>query len=234
MALFPAGPQPPAPDGSVPLQNRQLRTAVFPVGPQPPALDGSVPHRTLSASQKICQIECQSECQKRCQKECQKNMPKRMPDYTSDRVSEDMPEKMPNASIYARKLCQTEVSWWGAPEVAQLVKSGTTRPLRLQGCWTLNQANCNILQRHTRALRSECKRGMPSMFVLRLVEKQAMARKVFQSCCCVAKPCQVYNRCIQGINMPALPAPSITSLMHWTGPSVLRPLLRVIASLCLF
>ena len=173
-------------------------------------------------------------------------------------MSEEMPERMPeeyakeNAGLYVRqsvrryarknaerfnlcqKLCQTEVSWWGAPEVAQLVKSGTTRPLRLQGCWTLNQANCNILQRHTRALRSECKRGMPSMFVLRLVEKQAMARKVFQSCCCVAKPCQVYNRCIQGINMPALPAPSITSLMHWTGPSVLRPLLRVIASLCLF
>ena len=51
-------------------------TAVFSAGPQPPAGDGSVPRRTSTASQKICQIErqreCQNECPKICQKECQK------------------------------------------------------------------------------------------------------------------------------------------------------------------
>ena len=38
MAAFPAGPQPPAPDGSVPRP--QLRLAVFPVGPEPRASAG--------------------------------------------------------------------------------------------------------------------------------------------------------------------------------------------------
>ena len=59
-AVFPAGSQPPAPDGTAPAGprrqfsppnlNRQLRTAVFPAGPQPQAPDGSVPRRTSTAS----------------------------------------------------------------------------------------------------------------------------------------------------------------------------------------
>ena len=46
---------------SPPDLNRQLQMAVFPAGPQPPAPDGNVPRRTSTASQKICQIERQKE-----------------------------------------------------------------------------------------------------------------------------------------------------------------------------
>ena len=95
MAVFPAGPQPPAPDdGSLPRRNREFRSVVFPAGPQPRASAGSVPHRTTTASQKKCHIERQKECQKECQNECQKKCQK-------ERMSEDMPDTIP-ADRYAR------------------------------------------------------------------------------------------------------------------------------------
>ena len=73
---------------SPPDLNRQLRMAMFHAGPQPPAPDGRVTHRTSTASsgisenmQKICQLERQKECQKICpieyQKECQNKYQKR-------------------------------------------------------------------------------------------------------------------------------------------------------------
>ena len=50
---------------SPPDLNRQLRTAVFPAGPQPPVPDGSVPRRTSTASQKIRHIERQKNVRKK-------------------------------------------------------------------------------------------------------------------------------------------------------------------------
>ena len=76
--------------------NRQLWMAVSPAGPQPPAPDSSVPRQSSTASQKICQIECQNECQKECQKICQKkhvrkNVKRCAKKHMSERRSEDMP-----------------------------------------------------------------------------------------------------------------------------------------------
>ena len=91
---------------SLPDLSRQPRMAVFPAGPQPPALAGSIPHQTstagfggqcslpdagpqlrASAGSVLCWTStassgwqcsppdlnlCQKACQKRCQKACQK------------------------------------------------------------------------------------------------------------------------------------------------------------------
>ena len=99
-----------------------LPMAAFPTGPQPRAPNGSVPHRT-STCQNLCQ-ECQNlsqiECQHLCQIECQNLMSDRMSDrmsqFISDRMSESMPDRMSEFMPEDRmsKICQIEcqnMSW---------------------------------------------------------------------------------------------------------------------------
>ena len=82
MAVFPAGPQPPAPDGSAP---RRTSTASFGWQCSPPDLDHEsedMPDRTPE------------------------RMSARMSEVTPERMSEVMPERMPEGiecQIYARK-----------------------------------------------------------------------------------------------------------------------------------
>ena len=95
MAVFPAGPQLRGSCGSVPRRTslgvpRQTSTASF--GWQ------CSPHRTLAASQKICQIERQIECQKICQ----------IADM-SETLSEDMAERcQKECQQMSQKECQKD------------------------------------------------------------------------------------------------------------------------------